>query len=955
MKNKSFIVHIATIFSLISFIIMMLLWGLSTNTWASISAPSSGGGLDLWKKSTAAADSSGVTLLTSDSVLESDYFGAKYISGITQAEPFGSWDNLDSEAINTTEEKWQSIRISAGDYSKKETLGVWYRNVGNYQGFPVDLKVTLTDYEFYQNKEGEQSQMILWSSLDKIASSTAGSAWISIRYDYYNAESGEPVSMKNYMTFNDIDWGQTIEITNNPGTLYVPENSNLRTLTTNSGNLAFLSDKSWYNDSSEAAHISAKEDSFMTMFEGSSQTQTFYCGYYFRDDVFDKNNFLSAFNDSEGLKNLITARDYFDYTGQPLAATAPSTPSKIVSDSDESGTENTLSSLSEEFTYSIYHNVPNENPENYYSSYQVEDSLANCLDFISASVYNESNQDVSDHFSVSYKDGLLTITAKNTSSASFYYDTYRYDIKVKIKKDADISNFLQRNQNGQLLYSIPNQADIVISRNETIRKTSNSTSTYLTTLYTDGSLIIHKSDANSGKNLDNAGFTLYEWDCTKETYHSLDILSYQEDSQTYVYAPLTATIANEGRFKVVETTVPDTYEGSWEKEFILSQDKEVLEYQVTNAPSGGNTITKTAVVISNGQKGKELSGSKDSPVMVESGDTIEYHIQVTRKSTPGYKSGTITITDKIPSQAIWDKNSLTISGKVINQVDNSQARMESMEEKDGRIIWTASHLDHGEGLLLTFRIKAPAKAVLLKNTACMKLDGQKTVKSETTYHQIQLSSLEAEKSSSPATGSTVKKGSLIRYSITITNNGEADAKNVIITDSLPKGTSYVDKSISSSLSGSAGSYDSENRTVYAILPLLKKGSKETLTFKVSVNKDSNVTEIKNVAQFKEASTDTPEEELFNGKHFSSTNTTIHTVTSENLSITRTPSSSGSSSNQTVVSGKNSGATSSSTNPVKTGDHSHIIVWILLLIIASLPIAIHIIHLIKSKKESSYKE
>ncbi len=925
MRKNTHIAGFAAVVCIISILFLTVLMVLSIPTWASVSAPTDNQrGLELWNRTTAASDAENIITLTSDSVLAPDYFGARFIKDVTSAEPFGSWDSTDLPLLDNPGSFLVSRRINADDYSERGNLGIWYRNVGNYQGHPIDLKATIVDYDFYKDLDGNSSNMIFFVNKQRIGFSFIGQAWISIRYDYYNADTQEPVSMKNYMTFDDIDYGQAISIIDHPGQLYVPDDSNLRVMSDSSGNTIFVSDSSWYDDSSSTAHHSVSADAFMTMFEGSSQTQVFYCGKYFRSNYFDSSNYIQTFQDEENLRTLFASRDYFGYTGQPLAATEPSTPTKEVTDSDESGTENTLSSISEEYLYSIYHIVPNENPENYYTAYEIDDELLPCIEFLSGSVFNINNEDVTEQFTITQEDQLIRFIAKKVDTSNFYYQTYRFDLNVKIKKDADLSNYLSRANDGTFFYTLPNTATAFIERSGAISKASNSVETYLQALHTNGSLIIHKSDSVTGKILKNAGFTLYEWNRTEEAYKKLAELTYDTDTDSYHFEPLTATILNQGKFKVVETVVPDTYEGKWEQEFELTKDNEALTYQVTNAPSGGNTITKTAVVISDGNMQQEESGTKDTPIQAKPGDIIEYHIYVTRKSTPGYKSDVFTIQDEIPQNAIWTQKTLAITGNITNPIDNSTAKITSMGQKDGMITWTAEQLDHNETLLLTYRVRVPRKETTLKNIAFLKIKGQEPIASNTTFHQVELARLSAEKSSNPASGSAVLKGSVIRYQIKITNTGKVSASNVIITDQIPDGTSFVAKSISCSASGASGSYSKEENAVYAILPVLESGAEETLSFKVTVNKDTTLGEIKNTARFKEAYTEAPENEIFNDEHFSDTNQVIHKINAS--SVTATPTTSGTNS---AVTTKETTSQGKVTSAVKTGDTNHLLINLLI--------------------------
>lgn len=715
------------------------LLGIATAAWAGVSRPetsASEAAKKLWDQTAGPGQTSGVHVLSEDSgeTLSGDCFGAKVIGGVTSAEPFGPWDSQDVDKTVYRAENLTSVRIEALDYSLREGIGMWYRNVGTWQGRAVDLKATLTDYEFYTNG-GIPSHMILWGMRDRIGFCVAGEAYIDIRYEYFDAETGEALSLPSFMTFDDVDWGQAIQLTDNSGELYAPEDSNLRCLTADDGSVIFVSDGAWYDDASASAHNSVKADSFMTRFEGTGQTQRFYCCYYFREGYESKKNFLSDFSDTQAMQVFCDSLDYFGYSGKPLAPSEPATPVKEVSDSDETGTENTLSGIQESFTYSIYHNIPNEEPNGYYTGYTLTDQLPAGLTLISASVFDEAGTDVTESFTVNADGQTVSFTAKDTGRAGFYYDTYRFDLKVSILADADLTPWLTTGEEGEE-YVIPNRASVSIIRDGVIEKETNETLTHIRTLYRDCQLQIHKTDEFSGLSLSDAEFTLYQWNRGTKEYEELEKLTYDEEKEVYVSSPLFANLQNESRFKAAETRNPDQYQGSWEEEFTLTQDNQIIEYDVTNTPYAEHTITKTALVIHDGQPGETVSDF-ETPVLVSGGDIIEYHIDVTRNCTLGFRSGTFTVTDEIPENSIWEEDTLKITGEITNALPESAASIDQMKEEEGVITWTITDLDDGEGAHLTFQITAPEEETLLTNTAWLHIPGNSDLESNQTNHQTE--------------------------------------------------------------------------------------------------------------------------------------------------------------------------------------------------------------------------
>ena len=77
-------------------------------------------------------------------------------------------------------------------------------------------------------------------------------------------------------------------------------------------------------------------------------------------------------------------------------------------------------------------------------------------------------------------------------------------------------------------------------------------------------------------------------------------------------------------------------------------------------------------------------------------------------------------------------------------------------------------------------------------------------KTNETVHYLMGAKITAVKSSTPVSGSTVKAGDTIHYSIDLVNAGEVTANYVRVTDDIPAGTTFVDGSLK--LSGDVGSY-----------------------------------------------------------------------------------------------------------------------------------------------------
>ena len=116
--------------------------------------------------------------------------------------------------------------------------------------------------------------------------------------------------------------------------------------------------------------------------------------------------------------------------------------------------------LGEEFTYVIANNVPELESNMYYKSYQIIDELESAivLENTNNITITANGSDVTNNFNIDITGKKVTITAKDTSVASFYGKNYEIAMTVYVDKNADLSKYKQGNK-----YVIPNKAKIIVT------------------------------------------------------------------------------------------------------------------------------------------------------------------------------------------------------------------------------------------------------------------------------------------------------------------------------------------------------------------------------------------------------------------------------------------------------------------------------------------------------------
>ena len=204
------------------------------------------------------------------------------------------------------------------------------------------------------------------------------------------------------------------------------------------------------------------------------------------------------------------------------------------------------------------------------------------------------------------------------------------------------------------MYVIPNTASSTFTyKSGTPKEVTQNTNTVIVRVPIDElNISVKKINEVTGENIDNAEFTLYEWDGVDYSINA-GKLDYNSRLEKYVKDHIRKTDTNLGKFKIVETVTPWGHIGSWSKEILIGTVAE-LEVEAAN-PMGTGTIT----VIKNGTHGEVLAGavysirakkdivSPQGKVLVTSGtevDTVTTGDDGTAKSKELYP-GMYTVTE----------------------------------------------------------------------------------------------------------------------------------------------------------------------------------------------------------------------------------------------------------------------------------------------------------------------
>ncbi len=150
-------------------------------------------------------------------------------------------------------------------------------------------------------------------------------------------------------------------------------------------------------------------------------------------------------------------------------------------------------------------------------------------------------------------------------------------------------------------------------------------------------------------------------------------------------------------------------------------------------------------------------------------------------------------------------------------------------------------------IIYTFSVKVNeiTENTTIQNTADVEAIGVEKVSSNTTETPAipTKPNLAITKTSDIVDGATVGEGDKINYTITVVNNGDGNAKNVVIKDNIPEHTNYFNTE-TNTIDTEKTEVESETKAI------LKPGETFTFTFTVAVNAVTENTMIQNTAKVK---------------------------------------------------------------------------------------------------------
>lgn len=286
------------------------------------------------------------------------------------------------------------------------------------------------------------------------------------------------------------------------------------------------------------------------------------------------------------------------------AKPSPADPVKGIS-GDTSRTSYTAAKRTEKITYSIFQAVPA-----YVHAFDADslitmtDVLEPCWKYEGAKVYLDGMQ-LSSGWTASANGRTVTVSGANLPDYSG--KTLRFDITVSLDREYDMSAY-RSVSGGAVIDTIPNKARVKFSYPKAFSNTAEKETNTVQVIFRENTvnLAVKKTNADTGENIPDAEFTVYEWNGNGYNI-SRGRMSYDGSGKAYRMEQLIRTASNEGKFKVAETATPAGYTGFWSQEFVI-EDSEAGETRTLTFNAVNSTPRGTITIYKKNEIGGRLSG-----------------------------------------------------------------------------------------------------------------------------------------------------------------------------------------------------------------------------------------------------------------------------------------------------------------------------------------------------------
>lgn len=384
-------------------------------------------------------DAPSLTIPKKGDTVSSKYtFIAQFNEGKTEVTPFGkAKTRLLTDETGGLKQQGYSSNVVVFNPNEQDNIedivgsGVEATHVGIYEGKELDLRITIT--KFSPPAAGNHYGNIMLA-LDNISLNTQDYRNVDFDYEYFEHGTDIPVAVSGFMTINDLDWNQGFtmskETSESVKNIYVSSDTNKISFKNDNGKYVF------YDTTGINVAPDNLDHTFTFTYENASKLSLSW-GNLTRNGV-----------ETANLRPNAISGDYFGYIAKKPLKTEFPAPIKGNTDSDEDFVEkNELIDRYEAMFYTIKQFVPDEYEDFYSEELVIGDQIKDIFDIEKITIENEEETNADSFFTVNIDKNEMTATAtaEALKNAEFYGHTYIFKVHVKIKDDADLSEYSENN------------------------------------------------------------------------------------------------------------------------------------------------------------------------------------------------------------------------------------------------------------------------------------------------------------------------------------------------------------------------------------------------------------------------------------------------------------------------------------------------------------------------------
>lgn len=392
-----------------------------------------------------------------NAIIDSYYgFAPKFTPGVSWSEIYGCTNYSDSDLYrNSSANSGRLPRnshvalLNNNDVVRSGTIGVRYNNVGYYNGSAIDLKIMLVggDVRTASADKYPSSNVpgvaIMDNDIDIYQQSyhTRNLLW---QFTFYIRGTNTAISVPYHANFKDIDGTEFVDFSyGGVANAYVMSKASGGVLDYTSTRVSVGDIMSADDDKTHWTTLLGTTSSFKLMYSRAKEQN------------------YSAWDTPSNSRSFY----HWKWSSDSLVRFDTPTPTKRINGNTSASIYNNTA-----YNYTIDFAVPPEDATTYYTSFKLNDNLANCLQLVnganSITVRDSAGNDVTSKFSRSVSGQSIQLSLNNVNDTAFYGKSYVVTMNCRKKSSYDMSAWFNTSGSG----SVSNTASITTDRGT---KTSN--------------------------------------------------------------------------------------------------------------------------------------------------------------------------------------------------------------------------------------------------------------------------------------------------------------------------------------------------------------------------------------------------------------------------------------------------------------------------------------------------